>query len=399
MIPRHRPPFGLLSLAKSTVRSLVDRRKISDLEHAYARWLNVDHAVWIPSARYGIARTIDAHLPNTGTVYCPAFNCGAVFHAAQECRRDIQYVDCADNSFLMDTAVQPVLESAVILSEMFGERFSSTELSKPLVADAQMRIFDMAMSIPRAADMDRMRDRDVTVLSFGLGKSLFTGWGGLALTHSTEVADVFRKRRDADLQTASIFQQSISHLKIWARTAAHHPYAYGPLRRSKYRSSDSNRPATFSASSPEWNRGATSLSRQVSFDNLTQADSWANHKRKLSERYAHQLTPNADLVQLPKPSTNALSHFCVRVSAATRDTIIEHLWQKGIDVGTLFPFPKDLCSPTDFPNAVRSSVEILNLPLSNLVTTRDVDRISNAIIAAIGSSCATKSRPAQTKAA
>lgn len=399
MIPRHRPPFGLASLARSAVAGFFNRRCVSDLETAYASWLQVDHAVWIPSARYGIARSIQQNLADNGTVYCPAFNCGAVFHAAEETGRPIEFVDCAADSFLMDTTGRPKSGSAMILSEMFGQRFSQTSLSQPLVAESDMRIFDMAMSIPTAADMQRMRKSDITVLSFGLGKSLFAGWGGMAVTHSRDVAKALRHQRDQDLQSASYLKQSVSHAKIWARTAAHHPLVYGPLRRSRRQSSTTPIETNFSNTTHEWLRGITSLNRQLAFNNLRQADAWADQRRKLSEQYLHQLQPIAGRIQLPAASLDAHSHFCVRVPSTAREAIIAQLWNCGIDVGCLFPFQDNLCTPGDFPNAHQASCEVVNLPLSNQLNMAQVRSIATTVINAVQSCDAAASIPAAKRAA
>ena len=76
MIPRHRPPFGPLSSLGLSVRSLFGSTNVRDLEEDYARFLNVPHAVWLPSARYGITRAVELVTSSDATVYCPVFNCG-----------------------------------------------------------------------------------------------------------------------------------------------------------------------------------------------------------------------------------------------------------------------------------------------------------------------------------
>ena len=390
MIPRHRPPFGLASLAKATVGSCLDRQTIDDLEQVYAQWLKVEHAVWIPSARYGIARAIQQNLAADGTVHCPAFNCGAVFHAAQESGRAIEFVDCADNSFLMDTAQRPSPNSAVILSEMFGRRFSKPELSRPLANLAAMRIFDMAMSIPNAADMQRMREQDISVLSFGLGKSLYAGWGGMATTHSHLIANSLREQRDLDLQSPGLKSRITCHTKIWARTAAHLPSIYGPLRRSRKTATEFPESTNFCTTSPEWCRNATSLNLRLAFDNLATADQWADQRRSLCESYHLGLNKLAGSIHFADAPTEPLSHFAIRVPGDSRETIKRHLWNMGIDTGTLFPFPNHLCQPTSCPNANAASAEVLNLPLSNQLTESKVNQICKAVANSI-----TMKKPAQ----
>ena len=204
MIPRHRPPFGPWALFSQACRSIFQSADVDGLEQRYARQLGVAHAVWIPSARFGITAAIQQATEPKSDVVCPIFNCGAVFHAVSETGRRVRFADCAPNQFLLDTQADQNLRSghAVVLSEMFGHRFSATMLRQPLIKQASLRVFDLAMGIPEAGDMERLSRDDVAVVSFGLGKSLYAGWGGMLLTHSKHMADAVRLQRRR-------FQQSL----------------------------------------------------------------------------------------------------------------------------------------------------------------------------------------------
>jgi dTDP-4-amino-4,6-dideoxygalactose transaminase len=79
-----------------------------------------------------------------------------------------------------------------------------------------------------------------------------------------------------------------------------------------------------------------------------------------------------------------LSHFTIRVNPAIRQSVRQRLWKNGIDVGTLFPFPSYV-SANDFPNTKNVTSEILNLPLDPRLTFDAIDRISERVLAAVGS--------------
>ncbi len=355
---------------------------MEDIERLYQTSLNVGNAVWLPSARFGITNSIQLNVPKTGTVVCPAFNCGAVFHAASECGLPVQFADCQQSSFLLDTSTKPVSDSAVILSEMFGQRFSVAELSQPLVSEAACRVFDMAMAIPTPQDMQRMKDADVTVLSFGLGKSLYAGWGGMALTHCRDTATELRRLRNAALRPAGVLSRTKWNAQLIARTAAHQPVIYRQLRELKQRKNgdqNSAEESAFTRQSHEWHRPPTGYSATKSVENWNNTEQFSERRRQLCHEYSRQLGEAAVHIQLPESTHAALSHYSIRIHEHHRIPLRQHLWNNGIDVGTLFPFPEHLCSPSDFPNASSASKEVLNLPLSNQLTTEDVTKICNSI--------------------
>ncbi len=385
MIPRHRPPFGSAALAGTALRSLFDSGGIEQLERQYQQRLDVRHAVWLPSARYGIARAIQFHMTSDAKIICPAFNCGAVHHAVLECRPTVRFADCAPNSFLMDCSGPASGCHTVILSEMFGHRCSPQDLAQTLVQDATLRIFDMAMAIPTPADMRRMQRSDVTVLSFGLGKSLYAGWGGMALTQCDDTAAMLLQRRDKDLASANRLDRCRWNASVVLRTAAHEPILYRQLRsRQQQQNADSpDHNSSFTINSHEWHRPPTRLHVTRSLQNLKQSDAFSERRMQLSDEYRKQLGGFLDSVQLPPNDGSALSHFCVRVPDHCREAVRQHLWSHGIDVGTLFPFPQETCRTEDFPRAAQASSEVLNLPLSTQLDRKDVIYICDVVRTAV----------------
>ncbi len=381
MIPRHRPPFGSLSLLRTVFRSWLKRADVSELECGYQESLDVKHAIWIPSARWGITRTIQLHVASSAEVVCPVFNCGAVHHAVSQCERRIAYRDCASGSFRMDCSGEANGGHAVVLSELFGHRFSPADLSQPLVRGATVKIFDLAMGIPTAADVQRMSNSDVAVLSFGLGKSLYAGWGGMALTNCDATASVLRRQRDEQLSSVGRLNRTRWNAEVLARTLAHEPIVYRQVRSSQNRrgAADVSGPSSFSTSSREWHRPPTSIHVAQSLLNLKHATEYAERRTELTAEYHAQLSGFSSMLQVPNLERAALSHYSVRIPAAFRESLRRELWDSGIDAATLFPFPTGWCKETDYPNAQQASDEVLNLPLSNQLDCQDVIRICDQL--------------------
>ena len=381
MIPRHCPPFSSGSLLRTMFRSF---KRVSrfELEKRYARQLNVPHAVWLPSARYGITRVLQYQTKSDSPIACPVFNCGAVHHAAAECERTIEFIDTAPGSFLVDCSRQTSTGHGVILSELFGHQFNERDLRQPFVKQAASRVFDLAMCIPTAGDFERMSPGDVSVLSFGLGKSLYAGWGGMAFTSCLETATMLKRRRDQDLQSCSRMNRAKWNSSFLVRTLAHERPFYGPIRSRRKHSgtSDTNSTTSFSLDTYEWHRPATNLHLQQCLSNLDESGAWAEKRTTLAEVYRSQLTQLRPVIQMPDKDSQGHSHFVVRVPAELRDKVCDQLWHRGIDAGKLFPFPTNHCDPLKFPRASQAASEVINLPLSNRLTERHVTHICRSLI-------------------
>ena len=399
MIPRHRPPFGLATLAGAVIPR-VGLHKAEQLEDAYAKALDAPHAVWLPSARYGIFQAINIGLGLKDQVYCPTFTCHVVHQAVRQTSRPMTLVDCNSDSPLMQTSgIRHQPEYGVVLSEVFGIRYHSPA-ANTFLRGAGLRIFDMAMCIPTPHDIQRLIDIDVALISFGLGKSLYAGWGGMAFTKDRHMAEELRKCRDQDLRTDSLTSALRKTTSVWLRTAAHSRPLY-KFSRSAASSrteavSDSGRQLS-SGSAPEklqtseWRQPATSFHLNLAAANLKRSNSFEQDRIAYSNLYRSKLTPHtshassnhahnndAALLILPPECDDAMSHFSVRVRGNLRDELRAFLWQNGIDTATLFPFPAVADSAAN-PNAFRLTHEIIGLPLSNGLGEHNIRRICSLI--------------------
>jgi dTDP-4-amino-4,6-dideoxygalactose transaminase len=77
---------------------------------------------------------------------------------------------------------------------------------------------------------------------------------------------------------------------------------------------------------------------------------------------------------LPATSTEALSHFTIRVAPDRREAVRRALWQAGVDSGALFGVP-DFLDPDAYPVARATARRQVNLPMGRRVTRSTVERI------------------------
>ncbi len=430
MIPRHRPPFGIAALIKSVMPGLGPHR-VEQLEQDYADKLNVPHAIWLPSARYGIWQAINFGLGVEDRVYCPAFTCKVVHQAIRRSGRKMILVDCNENDPLMDRGFlqqsstldclpHPAASTdghrsttgyGTVLSEVFGYRYIHPE-KRNLLRNATLRIFDMAMCIPTPGDMQRLIDRDVALISFGLGKSLYAGWGGMAFTKDARMADWLREQRYQDMRRNSTVAELRHVSKIWLRTLAHASWLYKLSRRtvesrSLVSASNSNRKsAQLELLTPEWWQAPTAFHLKLANENLTRSVSFTHDRIEYSNIYraeldhlTHDAAPGKPgwLTLLPD-SNDAMSHFCLRVHPSLRDSLRQYLWLKGIDTAVLFPFPEEADS-NPLRNTYGLTLQIIGLPLSNGLGSHNIRRICSLVADFITTQQAVSNQPPISRSA
>ena len=396
MIPRHRPPFSVATLAAAAIPGFGSgMTRVEELEHAYAVALDAPYAVWLPSARYGIFQAIRFGVRIEDKVYCPAFTCHVVHQAIRQTARSMSLVDCSVDSPLMDfEGVRSSSGYGVVLSEVFGHRYLKPD-ANAFLANASLRVFDMAMCIPTARDIQRLDERDIALISFGLGKSLYAGWGGMAFTKDRRMAEWLRRTRHQDIKVESIASRFRAIAGVCLRTVAHTKVLYKLSRRAANSRSESTLalkrnhiPLTAPQKlvSAEWRQSPTRFHLNLADRNLQQSKEFTRDRVQYSQIYRRELQKVASSgnsgdsawLSFPPDCAEAMSHFCIRVPGFVRDELRTYLWKNGIDTATLFPFPADADSMQS-PNAFRLSNEILGLPLSNGLGEHTIRRVCGLI--------------------
>ena len=88
---------------------------------------------------------------------------------------------------------------ALVLCEVYGHTYNLAELERRAASTPAVRIVDMAMAVPCPALFQRLGSYDFGVISFGDGKSMYAGWGGIGFARERALAEAVRRLRDLAL--------------------------------------------------------------------------------------------------------------------------------------------------------------------------------------------------------
>ena len=401
MIPRHSLAFGAGEIL-SSLTSPTPTMHSTDLEKAYADTLGVAAVILLPSVRAGIHMAIQATGEPNMIVVGPAYTCRAVYDALALSGACTQLVDLSPNSFLMpadciSAAIQP--GCALVLSEVYGIPYNQEMLQNMCTKGPRIRILDMAMNIPASERMRQLEARDVALFSFGWGKPMYAGWGGIACFKDLEFAGKVREIRDRWSTPESIGLRFRRLCSILLRVGMNQRHFYGlthqPHLYRLYNIVTSSRtvqgrtlvtresPLPFApgqeaeALPPEWTRPTSTLNRRLALQNLRHAAQHADLRRRQAEIYSRRLVESG-IVRGPGSKALPQSHFPIRFSSAVRNTMCDYLRGRGVDTSILFPFPVEL-SRDRYPYAAEAADEVVTLPLGPSITLDEVQMVSRYV--------------------
>jgi dTDP-4-amino-4,6-dideoxygalactose transaminase len=251
----------------------------------------------------------------------------------------------------------------------------------------------MAMAVPTREHFERLADSDFAVTSFGAGKCMYAGWGGIGLTRNCELAEKIREMRDNSISRCSFLVVLERCIRMMAKNLSNAPAAYGFVQTAKATGNAIQRRSISGSTeitiesvahqpvSSKWYVPTTYIDRCLMLYNLKHTAQYCNHRKALERRY-HDNLEGIDGIIRPKSSDHVLSHYPIRVSSDIRSLLKKYLLKAGFDVETLYFFPSGF-SKSDYPNASRATVEVLDLPLYVKLSIDDVDRLCENIACGI----------------
>jgi dTDP-4-amino-4,6-dideoxygalactose transaminase len=391
MIPRYRSPFGLLKIISGLLGG--SNVSVSRVEEAYADYYGMPYSVLLPSCRAGISWALEISASTPKKVICSAYTCTTVIESILRSGSQLVGIDIAHDSFLSDPAsIKSLKYQSIVLSEIYGYTYDLAlwELTDSLPTG--IRIVDMAMTVPSPHHFQRLNSTDVAVISFGVGKCLYAGWGGMGFTHDRKMVMEIRKLRDKRIAKKTLLLLIKHSLEILFRNIIRDPALYGyylkisDLQRPvKLERADSTIEDQFNfikqPPSREWFTPTTFIDRYLMLYNLKCASEYVERRITLANQYRKNLKDVNGLL-LPPIFKDALSHYTVRVSHHLRDKLKKCLCDMGIETSTLF-FLSSLFNKRDFPNAARAAAEIINLPIDIRMPLSDVDLICDCLLKAL----------------
>jgi dTDP-4-amino-4,6-dideoxygalactose transaminase len=332
----------------------------------------------------------------------PAYTCETVHEALALGKARVRLIDAAPDSFLMSpgdivAATEP--GCALLLSEVYGIPYDPEIFQKVRGKALRVRILDRAMSIPIAEKMKDLEAGDVALFSFGWGKPMYAGWGGVACFQDLELAGRVREIRDR-WSAPETFGLRIRHGgSILFQVVMNQRRPHGLLHERHFyrlyksltflRIRQGHVLTTGGSGSPfgpdqgshalgqEWTRPMTALNRTLALHNLRHSLESANLRRCQAEIYSKELV-EPGIVRGPGNKAMPESHFPIRVPSVVRDALCDALRGRGIDTSTLFPFPMQL-NRDGYPHTAEAADEVVALPLGPSLTAEEVRWISRCL--------------------
>jgi dTDP-4-amino-4,6-dideoxygalactose transaminase len=396
MIPHYSTPFPLIS-ALGAMLSVRKAPTVDELEGTFAAQFGVRSAVILPAVRAGILMLLREATSSDGLVVGPAYTCLVVHEAVALSGARARYVEPSGDTLLMGAdSLHAAAEigCSVILSEMYGLSYSQTFLSEIETIRPSIRILDMAMGLPRRDRLQQLKSNDVALFSFGFGKALCSGGGGIAFLQDELLAQQIRKRRNDLVSEPSLLARLWGDLHVLGSVAIRTRLLCGAtlaLEERRHRTSTvaRHKPRDVSAKqvsmagypSLEWTHVMSPLERRLAKRNMRMVAASTDLRRRQSERYVQALdafgiVPDFGDSGLPE------SHFPIQVEPSIRAELRRYLRLKGIDAGEEFEF-SGLLERSRYPQTYRACSRTLRLPLGEHVSMSEVELTCARVIEAL----------------
>ena len=352
---------GDIQAVTDTLRSgiLVQGRKAIAFEKAFASSVGVSHAVAVSSGTAALHCAVHALGIGPGDeVITTPFTFIASATAALYEGATIVFADISQDDFLMtpQTIAKKLTKKtkAVITVDLFGKLCDYAGVRAVLPKNVLV-IEDACQAV--GAERSGKKSGawgDVGTFSLYATKNIMVGEGGMMTTNSEAYARSSRLFRNVGQSDRYVYECLGYHYRM-----------------------------------PE-------MSAALGISQLSKLDGFNTTRRNNAQKLMQGLTGIKGII-LPGDSgpDHVYHQFTVRVTAEckhTRDEVVHFMQSKGIQVGIYYPKPLHLYpmfmemgyKKGDFPVAEQASQEVLSLPVHPLLTSCDIELISNTLRSYIG---------------
>lgn len=201
MIPRLRPPFGLLDLA--TALASADVCSVSLFERRFAERFGFTDAVYFPYGRSGVHALLLALGMKSRSVLNPSYGCIVVPHAVLLSGNRVHFVDSTAEHFLpsaREWAGALMRETAVaVITPLFGYPVERAGIEAAIreCAPECFVLYDVAQGFDAFDERgSQLPGGHAALFSFGIGKMLSTLYGGMLTLRDARLAAGVRAMRD-----------------------------------------------------------------------------------------------------------------------------------------------------------------------------------------------------------
>jgi perosamine synthetase len=385
-IPPTAAPLGLKQLLYGLTGLFCARSYLEKLETELRQYFNVKHVFLLSSGKAALTMALYALkslTPKQDEVIVPAYTCYSVPSAIMKAGLKVSLCDIDPSTFDFDyDLLEKTINSntlCVIPTHFFGIPADVDKIEKLRKKSAFFILEDAAQAMGGVYNNRKLGTMgDIGIFSFGRGKNITCGSGGLIVTDSDEIAAALENEYsvlEEPLKIECIFE----YIKLIAFALFIHPSLYW-----------------FPSGLPFLKLGETLFQKDFAVAKLSgmHAAVLSGWRRRL-EQSNHTRRQNADClrgaldIEIAKDrSVNFLRLPFTAHDSRSRDEIISLSITKGLGIGRMYPSPineiEDLKSSfarQSYPAAKWLSERLLTIPTHHLLTGRDKENIVSGLSA------------------
>lgn len=381
MIPRFKPDLGWAEF-----KALFRRNKdaVRKFEKEFAKVFQTDEAVAFPygrSAQWAFFRALGIE---NCEVIMPAYTCSVVAHAVTLSGNKPVFIDINLEDYNMDLDATELAVThntrAIIATHTFGYPQNIDRLEK-IVASAEKRFGHKIWLIQdccHAFDAEWNGKKiglsgDVSVYAFNVSKLMTSIFGGMLTFKDRELADKVRAWRNSNFKPVGglkaikrriyllciyiAFNRSFYGFTWWLQ---HKTWLLDRFTKSYHLDDKIHFP-------PDYLEMMHDVEAAVGLEQLKKYPDIIKRRRLKALQYDRSLPRRDGWIFPPIVSGATYSHYTVRVPC--RDKVLREYALKGQHYGELIQYSIPNLPPyrdsqtKNFPNALRASVEVVNIPL------------------------------------
>lgn len=233
MTPRLLPPIKLNDLRLAFLR----QGSVSAFEMAFARLAETKYAISFPYGRTALLCLLEALELTRRKVICPSYTCVVVPHAISYSNNEPVFVDCSENSYLMDmNLVSDAVgteQSAVVATSLYGEPISVDAISEFRGTHANVEVIQDCAHSFFCEDRGRAVHKQGRAAIYGLNisKTITSVFGGMVTTDDEHLARRLRNIQQAKLKPATLSKSISRRIYFLTSRLALSPLCYGAVKR------------------------------------------------------------------------------------------------------------------------------------------------------------------------
>jgi dTDP-4-amino-4,6-dideoxygalactose transaminase len=401
MIPTHRSEIRWCDFG-TALRQMADPTSQERLRQALQAYFQVNGVLLVPSGRAGLYYVLRA-LPER-KIFMPAYTCSVVREAAERAGKEVRFLDINLDTYNVPyTEVLRALEphSILLATHQYGipceiERFVQLATARRCVV-----IEDSAAAFGSAWDGRKTGTFGAaSILSFGLSKPMCCGTGGAILFTETQLMrSVQQLIEEASPHRRMTYESLLFAGNVGVNILGTYAVVYGLLFRLLATHSGKAEQAVgyLPPRSPKrlYEREFGALEAALGLHWLQRCDSIIARRKQIATVYWEYLQALDDIALpvMPDGAQAVLMRMPLRLLRGARDEFRHRCARLGVNLGTVFSqVCVDEAFQSEFPNSYRAAQQMLNLPISALLSDRDVMRVVSIVRQALRDTGSTYTR-------